>query len=70
MCSCVSFGGWANTTPGDLASEDQKRLEELYVHAPGGTVAPRAWNGWRSGREFEQRRRKIEEEEVSGVCAL
>lgn len=49
----------------DLADEDRKRLEEVYVQGPGGTVAPRAWTGWRSGREFEDRRRKRGEEEVS-----
>ena len=52
-------------TSADLAEEDRKRLDEVFVQAPGGTVAPRAWNGWRAGREFEDRKRQRGQEEVS-----
>lgn len=48
----------------DLAEEDRKRLEEVYVQGPGGTIAPRAWSGWRAGREFEERKKQRGEEEV------
>lgn len=54
-------------TIADLAEEDRKRLDEVFVQAPGGTVAPRAWNGWRAGREFEDRKRQRGEEEVRCV---
>lgn len=50
---------------GDLVEEDRRKLEQTFVHAPGGTVAPRAWSGWNAGKEFEARRRKRSEEEVS-----
>lgn len=36
----------------------------MYVQAPGGTVAPRAWSGWRAGSQFEERRKKLGEQEV------
>jgi len=49
---------------GDAIAEDRKRLDESMVVGPGGTVAPRAWSGWRSGREVEERRQKRGEEEV------
>lgn len=62
MRRCVTF----SLTPADLADEDRKRLEQVYVQAPGGTVAPRAWSGWRAGKEYEERRRKRGEEEVGG----
>lgn len=62
-------GSVANCGTGDLADEDRKRLEEVYVQAPGGTKAPRAWSGWNSGKEFEEKRRKLGEEEV-GVSRM
>ncbi|ORX35620.1 hypothetical protein BD324DRAFT_602957 [Kockovaella imperatae] len=63
----VGLWGLGGMNENDLAVEDQKRLENLYVTAPGGTVAPRAWNGWKSGREFEDRRRKVGENELRNI---
>ena len=51
----------------DLAEEDRKRLDEVFVQAPGGTVAPRAWDGWKGGRELEERKRQRGQEEVRHV---
>jgi sorting and assembly machinery component 37 len=49
---------------GDAVAEDRKRVEEVMIVGPGGTVAPRAWSGWRAGREAEERKQKFGEEEV------
>ena len=39
-------------------------MEDSFVSGPGGTMAPKAWNGWRAGTEFAERRRKWGEEEL------
>ena len=70
FCSCAGDKADEVVEPGDLAEEDQKRLEELYVTAPGGTTVPRAWSGWNAGRQFEDRRRKIGEDEVSSATFM
>jgi sorting and assembly machinery component 37 len=49
---------------GDAAEEDRKRVEDNFVSGPGGTMAPRAWTGWRAGAEFAERRKKVGEEEL------
>ena len=59
----VGLWGLGGIDEGELSEEDRKRLEEV-VKGPGGTVAPRAWSGWRSGKEFEERKRQRGEEEV------
>jgi sorting and assembly machinery component 37 len=50
---------------GDASEEDQRNTEDAFVVGPGGTMAPRAWSGWRAGQEFEARRRQWGEDEVS-----
>ena len=49
---------------GDAVDEDRKKLDETFVAGPGGTMAPRAWSGWRSGREFAERKKEWGEEEL------
>lgn len=56
------------TNPGEAADEDRKRLEDTVVVGPGGTQAPRAWSGWRSGKETADRQRKFGEEAVCTRC--
>ena len=40
-------------------------MDDAYVVGPAGTMAPKAWSGWRSGPAADVRRRKFGEEEVS-----
>ncbi|WVQ79610.1 hypothetical protein IAT38_001710 [Cryptococcus sp. DSM 104549] len=60
----VGLWGLGGLNVGDAADEDRKRMEEEFVVGPGGTVAPRAWNGWRSGQEVEKRKRKWGEQQL------
>lgn len=39
-------------------------MEDNFVSGPGGTMAPKAWTGWRAGTEFAERKRKWGEEEL------
>ncbi|ORY26319.1 hypothetical protein BCR39DRAFT_258419 [Naematelia encephala] len=59
----VGLWGVGGLNTGDAWEEDQKRQNEAFVAGPGGTLAPRAWSGWRAGRELEERRRRFGEEE-------
>lgn len=52
---------------GDAQDADGSRrtpLDESFIVGPAGTKAPRAWSGWRSGREAEKRQRLRGEEEL------
>ncbi|TYJ52069.1 hypothetical protein B9479_007326 [Cryptococcus floricola] len=60
----VGLWGLGGLNDGDAVQEDQRILEEKYITGPGGTLAPRAWTGWRSGQEAEQRRRKWGEQQL------
>ena len=40
-------------------------MDDAFVMGPAGTMAPKAWSGWRSGSEAAARRKKFGEEEVS-----
>ncbi|WWD17008.1 hypothetical protein CI109_101444 [Kwoniella shandongensis] len=56
--------GLGGLNDGDAADEDRKKLEEAFVVGPAGTLAPRAWSGWRAGRDMENRRRQWGEQEL------
>ncbi|OXH00499.1 hypothetical protein C370_07303 [Cryptococcus neoformans A1-35-8] len=60
----VGLWGLGGLNDGDAVEEDQRILEEKFITGPGGTVAPRAWTGWRSGQEAEKRRRKWGEQQL------
>ncbi|WVR06774.1 hypothetical protein IAU60_003809 [Kwoniella sp. DSM 27419] len=60
----VNLWGLGGLNDGDAADEDRQRLDEAFVVGPAGTLAPRAWSGWRAGRDLENRRRHWGEQEL------
>ncbi|OCF31951.1 hypothetical protein I316_06334 [Kwoniella heveanensis BCC8398] len=60
----VGLWGVGGLNAGDAADEDRQKLDEAFVVGPAGTMAPRAWSGWRAGRDMEDRRRKWGEQEL------
>ncbi|ODN88855.1 hypothetical protein L198_06657 [Cryptococcus wingfieldii CBS 7118] len=60
----VGLWGLGGLNDGDAVEEDQRILSEKFITGPGGTVAPRAWTGWRSGQEAEKRRRQWGEQQL------
>ncbi|WVQ77282.1 hypothetical protein IAR50_006966 [Cryptococcus sp. DSM 104548] len=60
----VGLWGLGGLNDGDAVEEDQRIMEEKFITGPGGTVTPRAWTGWRSGQEAEQRRRRWGEQQL------
>ncbi|WVF71137.1 hypothetical protein IAT40_005934 [Kwoniella sp. CBS 6097] len=60
----VGLWGVGGLNAGDAADEDRQKLDEAFVVGPAGTLAPRAWSGWRAGRDMEDRRRKWGEQEL------
>ncbi|KAK8864682.1 hypothetical protein IAR55_001934 [Kwoniella newhampshirensis] len=60
----VGLWGLGGLNDGDAADEDRKKLEDAFVVGPAGTMAPRAWSGWRAGRDMESRRRRWGEQEL------
>ncbi|WVQ99734.1 hypothetical protein IAU59_006876 [Kwoniella sp. CBS 9459] len=60
----VGLWGVGGLNAGDATDEDRQRLDEAFVVGPAGTLAPRAWSGWRAGKDMEDRRRKWGEQEL------
>jgi len=56
-----------NVSLGDLADEERAKMEDAFVVGTAGTIAPKAWSGFFSGREASRRRTKFGEEEVGDV---
>ncbi|CAD6583816.1 MAG: hypothetical protein TREMPRED_003658 [Tremellales sp. Tagirdzhanova-0007] len=64
----VGLWGMGGLSPGDEVENSRGVMDDAFVMGPAGTMAPKAWSGWRSGSEAAARRKKFGEEELIKIA--